>query len=233
MHQTHHSAHAPQFFNALSGTGKPPFSSNCETNVAKESTIFSTYFPTTQETVLRKRDDLRNQTCKLAWCRMHLVKSTPDFAYISKKVILLWPLFPLVCGNHLLLLWEWTRFSGSWVWWHEKAASTFWTTRRPSPNLPFCKYSVILERLLWHKQCTTIRPLKIVCELRSKRSRESKIFSTYFPNYPGRLSSEKVTISGLKPVNRLDVECVASNQLQIWNTSPRKWFCWLLWPLFP
>ena len=31
---------------------------------------------TSQETVLRQRDDLRAQTCRLAWCRTQLVKST-------------------------------------------------------------------------------------------------------------------------------------------------------------
>ena len=37
-----------------------------------------------------------------------------------------------------------------------------------------------------------------------------------------RLSSNKVTTSGLKLVDRLDVECILSNQLQILHSSPRK-----------
>ena len=54
-----------------------------------------------------------------------------------------------------------------------------------------------------------------------------------FSQLARRLSSDRETTSGLKPSDRLDVECGSSNQLQILHTCRRKWFCLRLWQHLP
>ena len=92
-------------------------------------------------------------------------------------------------------------------------------THKPTRMLPLLR----LVRRLRNKfeaQRRRLRP-EASPENRSGKGMSSQSMPNLFAQVAKRLSSDKETTSGLKPLDRLDVECGLSNQLQILHTSKK------------
>ena len=93
------------------------------------------------------------------------------------------------------------------------------TSTKPRAWCHCCDWCNVLEINLKHKGGGFI--LKHP-QNRSGKGMSSQSMPNLFSQPAKRLSSDRETTSGLKPLDRLDVECGSSNQLQILHICRRK-----------